>query len=44
MSVPSILQNKPLRRPVDMNIQSEILYPIQFNQHSTRFVFDNKGI
>ena len=44
MSVPSILQNKPLRRPVDMNIQSEILYPIQFNQYSTRFVFDNKGI
>ena len=44
MSVPAILQNKPLRRPTNMNIQSEILYPIQFNQHSTRFVFDNKGV
>lgn len=44
MSVPSILQNKPLLHPTDMNIQSEILFPIQFNQRSTRFVFDNKGV
>jgi len=44
MSVPSILMNKPLRRPVDMNIQSEILHPINFNQSSAKFVFDNKGI
>mgnify|MGYP003631814959 FL=1 len=43
-SVPSVLQNKPLNRPTDMNIQSEILHPIQFNQSSTKFVFDNKGI
>ena len=43
-SVPSVLQNKPLNRPTDMNIQSEILHPIQFNQTSTKFVFDNKGI
>tara|TARA_R110000772_G_scaffold65550_3_gene146275 strand:- start:331 stop:2796 length:2466 start_codon:yes stop_codon:yes gene_type:complete len=44
MSVPSILMNKPLRRPTDMNIQSEILHPINFNQNSAKFVFDNKGI
>ena len=42
--VPSVLDNRPLLHPLDMNIQSEILYPIQVNQRSTRFVFDNKGI
>ena len=39
-----ILDNRPLSHPTDMNIQSEILHPIQFNQKSTKFVFDNKGV
>jgi len=43
MSV-DILKNKPLNRPVNMNIETSLLYPVSNTQHSTRFIFDRKGV
>ena len=43
-SVPSVLNNQPLQNTTDMNIISDILYPINVSQKSAKFVLENKGI
>lgn len=44
MSLPDILDIKPLNHPYDMTVETDILYPIHFSQTQAKFVFDNKGV
>ena len=42
--LPDILDIQPLNHPLDMRVETDILYPIHFSQTQAKFVFDNKGV
>ena len=42
--LPALLRTAPLDRPENQRLETDLLYPVNFSQTSTRFVFDRKGI
>ena len=42
--LPEILRTAPLSRAMNMNIETELLFPVINSQRNVRFVFDKKGI
>jgi hypothetical protein len=42
--LPAVLRTDTFERPVNQDINTDILRPVQFNQRATRFVFDRKGV
>ena len=42
--LPAVLRTDPLERPVNQDINSDLLFPVVFNQNSCKFVFDRKGV
>ena len=42
--LPALLRTAPLERPENQRLETDLLYPVNFSQTSTRFVFDRKGI
>jgi len=43
-TLPALLRTDAFERPVNQDINTDILRPVQFNQRTTRFVFDRKGV
>lgn len=43
-TLPAVLRTDTFERPVNQDINTDILRPVQFNQRTTRFVFDRKGV
>lgn len=43
-TLPALLRTDAFERPVNQDINTDILRPVQFNQKTTRFVFDRKGV
>jgi len=43
--LPAVLQTKTIERPeVEQDINTDLLFPVSFNQNQAKFVFDRKGI
>ena len=42
--LPALLRTAPLERPENQRLETDLLFPVNFSQSSTRFVFDRKGI
>ena len=43
-SLPPVLRTQPLARPINQDINSDLLFPVVFNQRNCKFVFDRKGV
>lgn len=43
-SLPPVLRTEPMVRPTNQDINSDLLFPVVFNQKSVKFVFDKKGV
>lgn len=43
-ALPPLLRTAPMERPVNQDVNTDILFPVNFSQSSCKFVFDKKGI
>ena len=43
-ALPPLLRTAPMERPVNQDVNTDILFPVNFSQQGAKFVFDNKGI
>ena len=43
-ALPPLLRTAPMERPVNQDVNTDILFPVNFSQQGCRFIFDQKGI
>ena len=43
-TLPAVLRTDTFERPVNQDVNTDVLRPVQFNQKTCRFVFDRKGV